>query len=213
MHARDDVIEHGGHGRLLQYDPETKHTQVLLSGLEFANGVALAQDESFVLVTETGNYDIVRYWLKGEKAGTSDIFTIIYPGIPDGISSNREGVFWVALFAPEMRCWILLHLILGLEKSFSVCPVFLQPQPARHAFVLGLNEDGQVVANLQDNSPAAFAPVTSVKQHRNTLYLGNLTQDSFAAFTFCRRSKIKRWPAQQESNLRPSASEADTLSI
>lgn len=184
LHARDDVIEHGGHGRLLQYDPETKHTQVLLSGLEFANGVALAQDESFVLVTETGNYDIVRYWLKGEKAGTSDIFYHNLPGIPDGISSNREGVFWVALFAPRNALLDFAAPYPWLRKIFFRLPSFLQPQPARHAFVLGLNEDGQVVANLQDNSPAAFAPVTSVKQHRNTLYLGSLTQDSFAAFTF-----------------------------
>ena len=74
MHARDDIMEHGGHGRLLRYDPGTEQAEVLLDGLQFANGIALSQNEDFVLVTETGNYRIVRYWLKGDKAGTHDIF-------------------------------------------------------------------------------------------------------------------------------------------
>lgn len=39
-------------GRLLKYDPATNATTVLLKGLRFANGVALASDESFVLVNE-----------------------------------------------------------------------------------------------------------------------------------------------------------------
>src|SRR5690606_28786878 len=65
MKARDDILEHGGHGRLLKYDPASKTTTVLLRGLQFANGVAVAPDQRSVFVTQTGNYDIVRYWLEG----------------------------------------------------------------------------------------------------------------------------------------------------
>ena len=102
MHARDDIIEHGGHGRLLKYDPNTKTTSVLLDGLEFANGVALSQDQSCILVAETGNYDIISYCLQCPKAGTHEIFFENLPGIPDGMSSNDDGTFWVALFAPRI---------------------------------------------------------------------------------------------------------------
>src|SRR6185436_12749100 len=35
-----DLLEHGPNGRFLAYDPKTKTTQTLLSGLSFANGVA-----------------------------------------------------------------------------------------------------------------------------------------------------------------------------
>lgn len=38
---------------------------MLLKDLYFANGVALSKDESFVLVAETFQYRISRYWLKG----------------------------------------------------------------------------------------------------------------------------------------------------
>jgi hypothetical protein len=37
----------------MKYSPDTGETHVLASGLWFANGVALSQDESFVVVSET----------------------------------------------------------------------------------------------------------------------------------------------------------------
>ncbi len=182
MHARDDIMEHGGHGRLLRYDPATNQAEVLLDGLQFANGIALSQNEDFVLVTETGNYRIVRYWLKGDKAGTHDIFMDNLPGIPDGISANGDGTFWLALFSPRNAMLDSLSDKPLLRKVAFRMPSFLQPQPVHHGFVLGLDEQGQVTHNLQDNSDGAFAPITSAEQHGNTLYLGSLTEPRFAAY-------------------------------
>jgi len=183
MHARDDIMEHGGHGRLLRYDPNAEQAEVLLDGLQFANGIALSQNEDFVLVTETGNYRIVRYWLKGEKAGSHDIFMDNLPGIPDGISANGDGTFWLALFSPRNAILDSLSDKPLLRKVALRMPSFLQPQTVAHGFVLGLDEQGQVSHNLQDNSDGAFAPITSAEQHGNTLYLGSLTEPRFAAFT------------------------------
>lgn len=183
MHARDDIMEHGGHGRLLRYDPGTEQAEVLLDGLQFANGIALSQNEDFVLVTETGNYRIVRYWLQGDKAGTHDIFMDNLPGIPDGISANGDGTFWLALFSPRNAMLDSLSDKPLLRKVAFRLPGFLQPQPVHHGFVLGLDEQGQVTHNLQDNSDDAFAPITSAEQHGNTLYLGSLTEPRFAAYT------------------------------
>ena len=182
MKARDDVLEHGGHGRFLRYDPATGTTEVLLDGLQFANGVALSENEDFVLVTETGNYSVVRYWLKGEKAGTHDRFFENLPGIPDGISANGDGTFWVALFSPRNAALDAMSDKPLLRKVAFRLPQFLQPQPAHHAFVLGLNEQGQVTHNLQATGEQAFAPITSVEQTGNTLYLGSLTAPAFASF-------------------------------
>ncbi len=182
MHARDDIMEHGGHGRLLRYDPSTELTEVLLDGLQFANGIALSKNEDFVLVTETGSYQIVRYWLKGDKAGSHDIFMDNLPGIPDGISANGDGTFWLALFSPRNAMLDSLSDKPLLRKVAFRMPSFLQPQPVHHGFVLGLNEQGEITHNLQDNSDSAFAPITSAEQHGNTLYLGSLTEPRFAAY-------------------------------
>ncbi|ASK34040.1 SMP-30/gluconolactonase/LRE family protein [Alloalcanivorax mobilis] len=180
--ARDDIIEHGGHGRLLKYDPATGTTTVLLKGLQFANGVALAADESFVLVTETGSYDVVRYWLTGDKAGSHDLFYENLPGIPDGISSNGADTFWVALFAPRNRALDTMSDKPLLREMVFRLPEFMQPQPAHHAFVLGLDERGKVTHNLQYRDSNAFSPITSVEQRGNRLYLGSLTANGFAVY-------------------------------
>jgi sugar lactone lactonase YvrE len=60
VHA--DQFEGIGYGRLLEYDFDTKVTRVLMRGLKFANGVALSDDENFILVAETYGFRIWRYW-------------------------------------------------------------------------------------------------------------------------------------------------------
>lgn len=180
MLAVDDVLEHGGHGRLIKYDPATGKTTVLLSGLQFANGVTLGPDGAYVLVNETGSYDIVRYWLKGEKAGTHEIFYANLPGLPDGVCFNGRDTFWVAIYAPRDK---LLDAVAGLpflRKVVLRLPHALQPAPARHAFVLGLDLDGKVVRNLQDPRGDSFAPVTAVKEANGQLYLGSVIRAEFA---------------------------------
>lgn len=183
MKARDDIMEHGGHGRLLRHDPATGITEVLLDGLQFANGVAVSRDESFVLVNETGSYRIIRYWLAGSRQGSHDVFFDNLPGFPDGISANGRGTFWVALFSPRNAMLDALSDNPLMRKVAYRLPELLQPQPKHHSFVLGLDEAGDVTHNLQDTRPEAFAPITSVEQYGNSLYLGSLTESRFASYS------------------------------
>ncbi len=179
MKARDDILEHGGNGRLMRYDPGTGNVTVLLDGLQFANGVALAPDGRSVLVVQTGSYNVLRYWLDGPQAGTHEVFIDNLPGIPDGLSSNGRDTYWLALFTARNPALDALSGYPALRKIVYRLPQFLQPQPAPHAFVLGLSLDGEVVHNLQHDSPDSFAPVTSVTEAGGRLYLGSLTQQAF----------------------------------
>ena len=170
-----DFLEHGANGRLLQYDVATKETRVLMKGLHFANGVALGPDDAYVLVNETGEYRILRYWLKGEKAGTHDVFIDNLPGFPDNLSYNGRDKFWVALYAP--RNALLDELLPGgpfMRHLVARLPAFLQPRPNMHSFVLGVDLDGKVVANLQYEGSDAYAPITSVREFGPWLYFGSL---------------------------------------
>lgn len=179
-HYLADILEHGGHGRLLEFDPDNGQTQVLLSGLQFANGVAVGPQGRFVAVTETGAYRVTRYWLSGPKAGTHDTLVDNLPGFPDGISFNGRNRFWVALFAPRNA---LLDRTAGqpwLRTLIFHLPAWAQPAPKHVAQILGLSSDGRIVNNLVDRSDSAYAPITSVTQASNTLYLGSLTQNAFA---------------------------------
>jgi sugar lactone lactonase YvrE len=177
----EDFIEHGPNGRLLRYDLASGKTEVLARDLHFPNGIALGPDEAFVLVNETQNYRVLRYWLKGEKAGTLEPFIENLPGFPDNITFDpARQRFWLALYAPRTKDLDALMPHPFLRKVVYRLPDAVQPKPVMHGFVLGLDVDGKVVANLQDASPGAYAPVTSAIAHGDWLYLGSLTAPSFA---------------------------------
>lgn len=60
-------VQGSAQGRFWSYSPTTGKTQMLADNIWQANGVALAHDESFVLVASTGSMRLYRYWLKGNK--------------------------------------------------------------------------------------------------------------------------------------------------
>lgn len=171
-----DTLEHGARGRLLIYDPAIGEAVTLATDLNFANGVALGPDEQYVLVNETTAYRIARYWLKGDKAGTRELFIDNLPGFPDNITFNGRDRFWVALFGPRnaMLDRLLPHPF--WRTVLARLPAFLQPAPPQHAFILGLDLDGRVVEQYQYTGKGAYAPITSVREHEGVLYLGSLSQ-------------------------------------
>lgn len=130
-------------------------------------------------MNETGAYRIVRHWLAGPRRGTAEPFFENLPGLPDNISYSRSRrLFWVALYAPRVPALDLLSNRPFARKVMVRLPLWMQPQPKRHAFVVGIDERGQVVENLQDLSPGAFAPVTSVLEHAGALYLGSVEREA-----------------------------------
>lgn len=172
-----DLLEARPHGRLLKYDTTTKQTTTLLDDLYFANGVALSQNEDFVLVNETYRYRISRYWLKGDKAGQSDVFIDNLPGFPDNISSTRDGRFWLALFTVRNPQMDEMHPKPFVKKIVSRLPKPFWPKPAPYGFVAELDEQGNIVRTLQDPGGEHLSTVTSAKEVGGRLYLGSLYND------------------------------------
>ena len=109
-------------GRLLSYNFNTGVTSLLLDNLYFANGVALSNDESFLVVNETAASRVRRYWLTGPNAGHSGVFAYVNQNsswYPDNITHNDQFLFWVATI---------------------------------NGPVLGLDENGQIIYRLNFNS-------------------------------------------------------------
>ena len=175
-----DIIEHNPNGRLLVYDPETQNTKILLKDLYFANGVAVSSDRSFLLVVETSYYRVRKYWLSGDKKGTSEIIIDNLPGFPDGISSNGKGIFWIAIPFPRDPFLDRFADRPFIRKIFVRLPDFLRLKPQNYGFVLGIDENGQVIYNLQDPSSQSFSPITSVEEEDGMLYFGSLTYDAIS---------------------------------
>lgn len=86
-----------GSGRVIHYDAKNKKNTVLIDKVHFANGIRLAADESFVIITETARCRVHRYYLKGPKKGTHDIFLDGLPGLPDNIQTDGKDGFIIPL--------------------------------------------------------------------------------------------------------------------
>jgi len=172
-----DLLEGRLHGRLLVWDPaaEAAGARVLLDGLSFANGVALAGDESYVLVNETYSYRVRRYWLDGPRKGTSEIFLDQLPGYPDNLTRDpATGRFWVALFTVRNPAMTFLHPHPFLKNQLAKLPRFLWPKPTPYGLVLEVDERGVIVGSHQDPGGDVVPQVTSAEPRDGKLYLGSL---------------------------------------
>ncbi|WP_345347915.1 SMP-30/gluconolactonase/LRE family protein [Rhodococcus olei] len=177
---RLDLLEHRGTGRLIRFDPATGETHLLADGLQFANGVGLSADESYVVVAETGGYRIRRVDLTGPTAGRVSTWAENLPGIPDNLASQTAaGIFWVALYSPRMRVLDLMAPYPALRLIAANLPGWAQPDPEPRAWVLGLDGDGAIVHNLR-GPKGSYSPVTGVREAGGALYLGSLTADGVA---------------------------------
>ncbi len=180
---KQDLFEHRPNGRLLAYDARTRETRVVLDGLYFANGVAVSRDQSFVLLSETGKYRVLRVWLDKERAGKWEVLIDNLPGFPDNISANERGEFWLALVTPRngLLDWLLPRPF--LRKIILRLPAFMQPAPKRHGFIIELDSSGRVTRTLQDPSGKSFALVSSVLEHQGKLYLGSIGEEAVGRLT------------------------------
>lgn len=175
-----DLMEHTATGRLFRLRPDADVAEVLLDGLDFANGVVLSEDESCVVVAETGSYRLTRLWLSGPRAGRRDTLIENLPGFPDNLSRAEDGTIWVALAGPRQAPldW-LRHAPVRVRRAVwrAVRPLHIRPLPV--ARVMGIGPDGAVRHDLR-RFRAGYRMVTSVYAHEGALVLGSLLEDGVA---------------------------------
>lgn len=147
-----DLMEHGANGRVLKHDPATGKVTMLVEGLHFANGVALARDGSFLLIAETGTYSVLKHWLIGPKAGQTETILQNLPGFPDNINDNPDGTFWLGLVSPRSAPVDGISDSPFLRKMVMRLPAQFRPKPQRYGFAIRIDGTGDVLENLQDPS-------------------------------------------------------------
>jgi sugar lactone lactonase YvrE len=172
---KDDVVQDTRTGRLLCRRADgsvEKH----LDGLAFANGVALAADESFVAVAETAGRTVVRLWLSGERAGTRDLLCADLPGYPDNIARGSDGLIWVTIASPRDPVVELLQRApLPLRKVVTRVPEALQPKPKRTVRVQAFDDAGELVHDISGDA-TGYHMVTGVREHDGRIWLGSLLE-------------------------------------
>ena len=176
---RAEMVEVTRTGRLRKRD-SSGNIMTLEKDLAFANGVALAQDESFVAVAETAARTIVRHWLTGPRAGSRDFLVEGLPGYPDNIARGRNGLIWVALASPKDP---LVERIqrgpLWIRRGVTRIPQPLQPAPKRTVRVQAYDNLGGLVHDLAGDSQK-FHMVTGVREHDGDVWMGGLHEPAVA---------------------------------
>ena len=176
---KDAFVQDLRSGRLLRLDPDGT-LEVVLDGLAFANGVALAADESWVAVAETRARTVVRLWLTGERAGQRDLLADDLPGYPDNIALGSDGLVWVTLASPRDPVVDLIsrgpH---WLRRAATRIPERLQPKEKRTIRVQAYDAAGALVHDCDVDHPG-FHMVTGVREHDGRVWMGSLDEPTVA---------------------------------
>ena len=171
LNLTHELLQARASGRLLRYDPRSHRTDVLLNGLNLANGVALSLDQSFVLVNETFRYRITRYWLTGPKTGTHDLFADNLPGFPDNLAAAPDGTYWVGLFQPRNSTLDSLQSHPFLKAQLAKLPDALLSSTQHASTALQLSSTGRPLRALSDTTGHVYG-LTTATPHDGYLYLG-----------------------------------------
>ncbi|MFF4800946.1 SMP-30/gluconolactonase/LRE family protein [Streptomyces sp. NPDC001351] len=175
-----DIVEHTGTGRLLRLAPGSESPEVLLEGLQFANGLALSADESFLVVAETGARRLTRYWLTGEKGGQSEPFVENLPGMPDNLWRAPDGPVWVSLAGPRVPPLDLLHRTAPAVRAAAARIAVRAPyRPTGTIGALAVDDQGAFVHHLARRH-SGYRMVTSVCEAAGQLVLGSLWERGVA---------------------------------
>ena len=177
-----DIGSQNPTGRVLKYSPKTKKTEVILKNIQFANGIALSKDEDYFLVAETGKYKILKYWLKGEKKGKTELFAIC-SGFCDNISISKDGKsYWVGI--PTMRndFYDTIHNIPILKKLILSLPEGWVALPPDNGLVVQYDENGNTLQILHDSKGNTIRNINSANENNGKLYLGNVKSHKFGIY-------------------------------
>lgn len=174
-----DVIEAKPHGQLLKYDPSSSETSILLEDLAFANGVALSRDQDYLVVCETWKFRCLKYWLKGENKGKTEIFVENLPGGPDNIKLAPDGSFWIALLQLTSDGLEFVHSSKVSKHIIAAFPKLIKRVNGvfRKAMVVNVATDGKIIKKFDDPEGKVMTFVTSALEFEDHLYLGSLNSN------------------------------------
>lgn len=120
-----------------------------------------------------------KYWLKGEKAGTSEVLAIL-PGFPDNVRTNEDGNFWVAVHCrrtfyshlsasyPRLRMF-LLKLPISAKLQY-----LLHIGGRLHAVAVKYSPEGKLLQILEDSEGKVLKAISEVEERDGKLWIGSV---------------------------------------
>lgn len=175
-----EIMEHKGSGRVLAYDPDTQDTRIIKEGMVFSNGVAMGPDGDSILVNETGTYSVHKIWVRGPKAGQSEIIIDNLPGFPDNINPGPDGTYLVGLIS-QRSDWLDENAAKpGSRKLAMRLPASLRPKAQNYGHIVQIDADGNVLRTWQDPSGDYIQTTGAIIAPDGYMYVSSLAAPNLA---------------------------------
>lgn len=180
-------------GRLLRFIPDTGKVDVLATDVAYANGVAVNNDETYILYVSTFECSVMKYHLNGEGRGPErilDQFTGFLDGLDCSFQRDRCYVAIPSAMSPVVRAIFSLPSLIGIPiRSFlMMIPRTLTVKAVAYGGVAeiyagdGINP-ARIVRLIQDPDGTDINMITGVTEHLGKLYLGSLHNNYVSVLT------------------------------
>lgn len=128
-----------------------------------------------------------KYWLKGEKAGTSEVIAIL-PGYPDNIRANERNEFWVAIHC-RRTIYSYINAIYPQLRDFMLkLPISAKLQYLIHiggrltAVVVKYSPEGKLLQILEDRQGKVVRAVSEVEERDGKLWMGSVLMSFISVY-------------------------------
>lgn len=156
-----ELMEHGNTGGLFRFDPASGEAEMLWQGGTFMNGMALSEDQSYIVFAEMGAY---RLWRHDIASGETTVLLDALPIMPDNVTLIGGDEFSVGLVAPRDAAVdgmagmpFLRKVVMRLPESMQPAPVFVS------AAMMVDGRSGEVTEFLHDPDNG-FVLITGVTE-------------------------------------------------
>ena len=168
-----DIMEHGAHGSVFSYDPESGEVDTVIRNLSYANGVAISESGEFLLVVEMNEYRVLKHWLAGPRKGKTEVLLDNLPGFGDNLKTGLNGRFWLGFAAPRNAIVDRFSEQPFVRKLIQRLPAFVRPEPEMRSHIIAFNGDGEILMNMHDPE-ARYPMLTGVLETQTNLYMTTL---------------------------------------
>jgi sugar lactone lactonase YvrE len=177
---KKDIVENVPTGRVYRRAADGALTR-MMGSLRFANGLVRTRDGKSLVVAETAGRRLLRLWLAGERAGTTEVIAEL-PGFPDNLGADDDGIVWVALASEPNPALERLHrLPLLLRRLAARLPESMQPKPSRVAWIAAYDERGGCVHDFKWTD-GGYAMVTGVCRVGRRMWCAGLQEHALMRF-------------------------------
>ncbi|XP_059664849.1 protein STRICTOSIDINE SYNTHASE-LIKE 3-like isoform X2 [Cornus florida] len=157
--------------------------------LRFTNDLDIDDDGYIYFTDSSTKYQrrLRKYWLKGEKAGTSEVMAVL-PGFPDNVRTNEKGEFWVAIHCRRSMYTYLCSKYPKIRKFLLKLPISAKIQfmlhigGLPHGVVVKYSPEGKLLQVLEDSQGKVVKAISEVEEKDGKLWMGSVLMPFVAVY-------------------------------